>query len=304
MRSWKGKTRGGLLGHQIFVFVLQKLGITVAYGLLRFVAAYFIVFAPTATRSSYQLFRNIFSYSRLKSCWSVYENFYVFGQTLLDKVAIMAGIADFSYTFDGKQHIEALQHRKQGALLLSAHLGSWEIAGFFLREFKQKINVVMFEAEHEKIKEYLGNVMKERKMHIIPIKQDLSHIFLINQALKNNEIVCMHGDRFVANTRITSMNFMGKKAFFPLGPFAIATKFKIPYCFVYAVKSGTKSYHLSSTPIQEPQTNSQDILKDYVALLEKKLIQYPTQWFNYYDFWNESLQGGIYENKDHAAKTH
>ena len=299
-KSWRGKTRGGLLGYKIVIFVLKKLGLKAAYGLLRIVAAYFGLFAPLATHSIYRYFRSIQKYSRLKSCVSVYRNFYLFGQTLLDKVAIISGIdTGFSYTFDGKHHLEQLNNINRGGILISAHLGNWEIAGFFLKEVNLKVNIVMFEMEHAKIKDYLEKVMHNQNVNIIPIKEDLSHIFLINKALRNKEVVCMHGDRFVEGSRIAPMDFMGKKAYFPLGPFTMAAKLNVPYTFVYAVKASDHHYYLSATPIQTEKQKPMEIMHHYIASLENKISQYPLQWFNYYDFWSENLKGGVFEKHEH-----
>ncbi len=295
-QGWKGKTRGGLLGHKIFVFILRKSGLKAAYVLLKVVSFYYCIFAPSATRSIYAYFRAVQQYSPWKSVKSVYRNFYLFGQTLLDKVAVISGMnTPFTYSFDGKHHLKQLSEIGQGGILISAHLGNWEIAGFFLKEINLKVNIVMFEAEHIKIKDYLGKVMQNQNVKIIPIKQDLSHIFLINKALREKEVICMHGDRFVEGGRITAMDFMGKKAFFPMGPFTMAAKLGVPYTFVYAVKASDKHYHMSATPLQTAERQPMEILHNYVTSLESKINDYPLQWFNYYDFWSENLKGGIFE---------
>lgn len=305
MASWKGKTRGGLLGYKIFIFVLRKSGLKAAYALLRIVAAYFVLFAPSASRSMYAYFRNILHYSPSKAFVSLYKNYYVFGQTLLDKVALMAGLENrFTYTFEGEEHLRQFRENNTGGILISAHLGNWEIAGFLLNRLDMRVNIVMFEAEHEKIKEYLGQVMQNRHINVIPIKQDLSHIFLINKAIRNKEVICMHGDRFVEGSRIAEINFMGQSANFPLGPFTLASKLGVPYSFVYAVKDSPTHYHLSATPLQLAGNMPLEILQHYVNSLERKLRQHPLQWFNYYDFWSKDLKGGVYEKQQHETVTH
>jgi predicted LPLAT superfamily acyltransferase len=292
MPSWKGKTRGGLLGHQIFVFVLKKLGLTAAYLLLRFVAAYFIVFAPKATSSLYKYFRQIHQQGMLRAFLSVYKNFYVFGQTLLDKVAIVSGLeSKYTYTFDGAQHLASL--KETGGIIMSAHLGNWDIAGFLLDNLNLKTNILVFEAEHEKIKGYLDHVMKNKKVNIIPMKQDLSHIFKVNTALRNKEIICMHGDRFLEGSRVAKKKFMGNEAFFPLGPFSIISKLKVPYSFAYAVRGENRQYHLSATPIKVANASPETLLDEYIEILEAKMEKYPLQWFNYYDFWDEKVEGAV-----------
>lgn len=303
MSSWRGKTRGGVLGHKIFIYILKKSGIRAAYTLLKIVAAYFVIFAPSATISIYKYFRTIHHFSRLRSMSAVYTNFYLFGQTLIDKVAIIAGIDDkFTYTLNGEHHLKALSKSERGGILISAHLGNWEIAGFMLKNIDMKINIVMFEAEQGKVKEYMEKQMKNKSVNIIPIKKDLSHIFLINNALRNKEIICMHGDRFVAGSRIDTVRFMGKDAYFPLGPFVIAAKLKVPFTFVYALKGKDFKYHLSATPpVHNPALQPKEILTSYVSSLETKLKEYPLQWFNYYDFWSKDIKGGIFDNAERGS---
>lgn len=294
MSSWKGKTRGGLLGYQIFIFILKKSGVGAAYVLLRIVALYFVLFAPKSTSAIYRYFRDIVGLTRWKASLSVYRSYFIFGQTLIDKVAIGSGKADeFSYTFDGVEHLETL--KETGGVVISAHLGNWEIAGFLLDKIKLKTNILIYEAEHEKIKNYLDQIMKDRNVNIIAIKNDLSHIFKISTALRNKEVICMHGDRFTSGGRVAQKMFMGKNAFFPLGPFTIATKLKVPFSFAYAVRGEGKKYSLSATPIQRAECTAEELLDQYVEHLELKLKQTPLQWFNYYDFWSEGVKGAIVE---------
>lgn len=285
MSSWKGKTRGGLLGYKIFIFILQKSGIGSAYFLLKFVSAYFIFFAPKATASIYKYFRAIHQYSFWKTVVSVYKNYNIFGQTLLDKVALIAGFeSKFTYTFEGEENLRVANAEGKGLMLISAHLGNWDIAGHLLKRLDAKVNVVMFEAEHEQIKRYMDEVLGARTVNIIPLKNDLSHIFLINKALRNNEIICFHGDRFLDGSASVRMKFFNKEASFPEGPFAIAAKLHVPFTFVYAFKETKRHYHLYATEVKRSD-NVRKILEDYIYSLEKKVRQYPEQWFNYYDFW-------------------
>ena len=296
--SWKGKTRGGLLGYKIFIFVLNKLGLKAAYFLLRVVSVYFVFFALKASKAIYQYYRNIHQYSFFKAIGAVFSNFYIFGQTILDKTAIMSGaVSDFTYDFDGEEHLHQLKEMGRGGMLISAHLGNWDIAGFLLKRIDVKINIVMFEAEHARIKNYLDNIVENNNVNIIPIKEDLSHIILMKKAISDNEIICMHGDRFVQGSRVKQHDFMGKSAYFPTGVFSIVQKLKVPYTFVYCLKDkpDSKHYNLSSTTIQIPEGSTLNILDDYVKSLEEKLNQNQNQWFNYYDFWSDDALGAVIE---------
>jgi predicted LPLAT superfamily acyltransferase len=294
MPQWEGKSKGNKLGYKIFVYVVRTFGVLPAYLLLRFVAGYYFLFSWKSSRFIYQFFRYRLKYSRLRSILSVYRNYYVFGQTLLDKIIVMAGIDNkFTYDFDGEDNLRKIVEAGKGGILLSAHVGNWEAAGHLLRRLSTRINVVMFDAEHEQIKNYLSEVTGGRNFNAIVIKNDLSHVYAIGEALGRNELICLHADRFLEGNKIMTKTFLGEDANFPAGPFLLAAGFKVPVSVVFAFKDSSKHYHFFGSPLQmrsELQSKndfSNSLCAFFVQELEEKVKRYPTQWFNYYNFWQQ-----------------
>jgi predicted LPLAT superfamily acyltransferase len=100
----------------------------------------------------------------------------------------------------------------------------------------------------------------------------------------------MHADRFVAGAKTISLDFLGATARFPAGPFQIASTFKVPVSFTYALKQGTLHYAFSATPPrrlskEDGRSGYESMAKAYVDSLEEKAKQYPEQWYNFYHFW-------------------
>ena len=294
MPSWKGKTRGNLAGYRFFIFLLKYPGLRFSYFFLRFVVLYFVVFVPKARKPIFQYFHEILHFSYLKSILFTFKNFHLLGQVLLDKVALLAGFSSkFTFDFEGEGFIREVA-ASEGGLLIGAHIGNWEIAGQLLERIETKVHIVMLEAEHEKIKQLLDGVMTKKKMDIIPIQDDFSHLFAIKEALQRKEIVAIHGDRFLPGAKTIAANFLGKTADFPVGPFYLAIKYKKPVIFVSAIKETNTHYHFFATKPKvyeaEPNEISRNgqlllILNDYIAEMEKVLKKHPAQWFNYYYFW-------------------
>lgn len=292
MSAWEGKTRGGKLGYQIFIWTLKNLGLGFAYFLLRFVAFYFLFATWEATRNLFVFYHRMLNYGSIRSCLMIYGNYNFFGQVLLDKVAMMAGLhSKFTFSFEGNEYIHGM---KDGGLLVSAHMGNWEIAGQMLNIFKKKVNVILFDAEHQQIKGYLEDVMTDRNVHFIVIRDDFSHLTEIRDAFANKEIVAMHGDRFIEGNRTMMINFLGKPAAFPTGPLNLAAKFRVPVTFVFGIKTKRTHYHFSAdkprdveflTNLKLREIRLQSVLGEFVQNLEKMIRKYPLQWFNYYDFW-------------------
>ena len=287
-QTWDGKTRGGLLGYRIFFFFLKKVGLGFTYFILIFVAFYFLIFSPKSTKANYHFFRGIMNKSVWSSVKSIYQSYYNFGQTILDKVAVMAGMSHkFTTNSTGLDNLYEVLESKKGAFLLSAHLGNWEIAGHFLTKLEVPINVVLFDNEHQNIKKMLQSEEKLKKFKIIPYSNDFSHLIAINKAIKNGEIVCLHGDRYHEGSKTMEIDFVGKKAKFPLGPFQMVNKFQVPFCYVFAVKTGKYHYDFFAFKGENKDKKVENVINGYVERLEKMLNQYPKQWFNYYQFWND-----------------
>jgi predicted LPLAT superfamily acyltransferase len=287
MSTWDGKSKGTVLGYKIFVKLIRKAGVRPAYALLFFVASYYFLFLDN--RSIHYYFRNRLKYSAWKARLAVFRSYFTFGQTLIDKIAISADLRNhFSYEFDGIDLLKKTLAEKRGAVLLSAHMGNFEIAEYFFSEIDQdfQINLVTIDQEHSAIKEYLESI-KKPSVKLILIKEDMSHIFEINQALAKNEVVCFTGDRYVKGSKALSTEILGEEAKFPAGPFMIASRLGVPVIYVYVMKEPRLHYHLYAREATVKHRDAQGLLANYANHLEKMVERYPLQWFNYFDFWSK-----------------
>jgi Predicted acyltransferase len=291
MSSWQGRSKGTPLGYRIFVWVLKTFGVLPAYFLLRFVALYYFFFSFKASRQIYLLYRRKLGYSSISSLTKLYTNYFLLGQSIIDKVVVMSGIKNsFTFDFDGEENLRNIATMQKGGILLSAHIGNWDVAGHLFTRLETPINIVLYDGEDEQIKKYLEGVTGKSKINIIVIKNDLSHIYAISNAFANNELVCMHADRFMPGNKTLTQNFLGADARFPMGPFLLAATFKVPVSFVFAVKETKLHYHFFATAIKDyssfaKEALMQEMLQDFAGEMERKVKQYPEQWFNYYNFW-------------------
>lgn len=293
--QWDGRSKGKVLGFKIFVFWLNTFGLSPTYFLLRFVSTYYFFFSkPNIHIRNYLI--KAHGYSKWKAFWAVYKNNYVFGQTILDKVATMAGAKTNIRTIStGGVNLDKLINMGKGGILVSAHVGNWEVAGQGLNRLNIPFNIVMYENEKEKIKDYMDKVMKEKKIKIIAINDETkSHIIELHKAFSNNELVVMHGDRFREGAKTITTNFFGSPAKFPAGPFIMAAKFGVPLGIVFATKKSGSHYEFTcAEPIlvnrvrgeAELEKVCKELLDKFVHELENQLKETPHQWFNYYDFW-------------------
>ena len=288
MALWKGKTRGGVLGYKLFVLILNNFGLSFAYFVLRIVVFYYYLSSPRSSKNIFYLYNKLLKLSIFTSLIKIYQNYFLLGQVLLDKVAVLSGIrTSFTFEFDGEENLRELVEGKTGGILIGAHVGNWEIAGYLLKRLNGRFNLVMLDAEHQKIKKYLSTVLSDKEVNIIVVRNDLSHVFEINRVLKKGEMVCVHGDRYIDEKKTMSCEFLGKEALFPTGPFLLANKFDVPVSYVFAMKESKTHYHFYASPHRKTATDMKKMISDYAEELEKIVWRYPEQWFNYYDFWGE-----------------
>lgn len=289
--KWQGKSKGTVLGYRIFVFLIKHLGLYAAYILLIFVAFYYFLTEWRSNGYLYAYFRQRQGYSRARSVISLYKNYFVFGQTIIDKIAILSGLEDrFTFEFDGVEHLTQLLAKRKCGVLISAHIGNFEIAEPFFRkvDLELQISTVTTDMERSVIKDYIDSISTQHPTNqFIYIKDDMSHIFEIHQALNRDEVICFTGDRYFEGSKSLRAPFLGKEAQFPAGPFLIASRLEAPVIFVYVMKERHLHYHLYARVAEVKRRDAQGLLNAYIDHTEQMLQRYPLQWFNYFDFWQK-----------------
>ncbi|MDC6403868.1 MULTISPECIES: lipid A biosynthesis acyltransferase [Maribacter] len=291
--EWEGKSKGTVLGYKLYIFFLNTFGIGTAYFILRFVVLYYFLFSFNSSKSIFYYFNGRLKYTRLKSIAAIYKSYYMLGKVLTDRVAISTKFRDrYQYTHDGMEHIDELLKQNKGGILISGHIGNFEVSHYFLedRYSISKIFMVTTHAEHENIKEYMDGIVSKSSMEFIVVQEDMSHIFEIHNALAQGGLVVFTGDRYLPGTKTLKQEFLGAEAEFPLGPYLLATRLKVPVLFVYVLKGPKKEYHLYAKQAVAKARNPQALLSEFTQSMEWILVRYPYQWFNYFDFWKDSLK--------------
>ena len=288
-REWKGQSRGGKIGNAIFVRTIKFFGVKCAYILLSLVVIYFIPFAPTATKSIWAYNRKRLGYGRLRSIYELYMHYFVFGQTLIDKIALKSGLQNrFNFEFDNYERFLEIINGENGVVMIGAHIGNWEAGSVFFGDYGKKINVVMFDVERKEIRDVLEKDSKRAGYKIIPVNEgSIEALLKIKIALNEGEYVCFNGDRHIDADTAVEKEFLGATAKFPIGPFRIAAKCRVPVVFYYSVREKKCTYRFMFTEVKDFNRDSDILLDTYVKSLEEVVKKYPRQWFNFYNFWND-----------------
>ena len=291
-QEWAGTTYGNAWMHKWLIRMLRHIDVRILY---LFVAVFVIPACLVLNPSrgiAYRYFRRRIGYGRLKSAWKTYVNHCLFGQVVVDKFAMYAGKKFDVEVVNYNEFLERASREEEGFVQLSAHVGNYEIAGYTLVCKDKRMNALVFAGEKASVMQNRSKMFADTNINMIAIQPDMSHLFEIDKALADGEIVSMPADRINGSQKCIEHVFLGAKAKFPLGPFSVATMRGLDVLAVNVMKDSLTSYKIYVTPLAyDKEASRQEQIRQlsgaYVAELEKRVRQYPTQWYNYFEFWQE-----------------
>ena len=240
--------------------------------------------------TAYRYFRQRLGYGCLRASWYTYVNHCLFAQVVVDRFAVFAG-KRFKLDIDGYEYFQQLELETKGFVILSSHIGCYEVAGYSLISKSKRFNALVFGGEKATVMKGRQEALSEHNIRMIPVREDMSHLFIVNEALSNHEIMSMPADRIVGSAKVVKVNFFGETASLPAGPFSVATMNGLDALAVNVMKISAKRYKVYVTRLsydtQAPRKQQmQQLANCYVEELERRVRQYPSQWFNFYDFWS------------------
>lgn len=287
------KERSNTLSIRFIVWIALTLGRRTARLFLYPISLYFLLFAGVARTASKQYLRKVLG--REPRMLDGFRHIHTFASTILDRVFLLNGRYD---KFDVRAHRDdealALIAKKQGCILLGAHLGSFEIMRAYADQIEgPPASVVMYEENARKLNAVLKAINPDLAEQVISLGK-IDSMLKVEQALQRGEFIGILADRGLEHGSTSiSCNFLGEAAKFPTGPLRMAYILKCPVLLMVGVYRGGNRYDLyleklvdmsalNGTPRNEVL---QQAMQRYVAGIERHCRDAPYNWFNFYDFW-------------------
>lgn len=285
--------RSNTLAIRFIVWVALTLGRRVARLFLYPICLYFFLFAREAHIASKKYLRKVLG--REPRTRDGLRHIHTFASTILDRVFLLNGRFD---KFDVRVHLDdaaqAMIAKKQGCILLGAHLGSFEIARAYAHEMQgPPASMLMYEENALKLNAVLKAINPELAQQVIGLGK-IDSMLKVEEALQRGEFIGILADRGLEHGGISvNCDFLGEPAKFPTGPLRIAHILKKPVLLMAGVYRGGNRYDLYFEQLIDMGTldgMSRDealkqAMRGYVAGIERHCRNAPYNWFNFYDFW-------------------
>lgn len=288
--KWVGTTYGNGWMHRWLIRMLRVIDVRILYAFtFVFVVPPTMLINSKARKAIYHFYRDHMKYSWLRSAWMAYKNHCAFSQVVIDRFAMYAG-KKFNITIDGYEAFQSLSQGDKGFVQLSSHIGNYEIAGYSLVAENKRFNALVFGGEKNSVMANRRKLFECNNIRMIPMMPDMSHLFVIDKAITDGEILSMPADRVFGSQKTFEIEFLNQKAKFPQGPFILAAMRDVPLLFVSVMKRKSKSYHITVNRMDSDiegstREKAANLAGRYVRILENTIKSHPAQWYNYYDFW-------------------
>jgi predicted LPLAT superfamily acyltransferase len=276
----KERSHGVIL--RLMVWVSLTFGRRVGRVVLHGIAAYFVLFAPAARRAS-RAYLSL-ALERHAGWGDGYRHVLAFASTIHDV---------FDIETQGDDEFRDVLQRQQGALLVGAHLGSFEVLRSVGRGVGGlKVAMLMYKENARKLNATLAAINPKAMQDVIPLGR-IESMLTVRDKLDDGYVVGMLADRTLGGDATQPVTFLGQPTELPVGPWRMAAMLKRPVFFMAGIYLGGNRYRIRFERLadfsQVERSQRDEAIRAAIVLyadcMTRHCRQAPYNWFNFYDFW-------------------
>lgn len=279
---------------KLMVWISLTLGRKISRIVLFGIALYFVLFSPRARRASRQYLHR--ALDRWAEWSDGFRHVLYFASTVHDRIYLLNDRFDlFDIEVIGAENLHASLARQPGALLIGAHLGSFEVLRAAGRgKAGLKIAMLMYEENARKINAALEAINPAATEDIIALGR-LDSMLEARDKLDQGYLVGMLADRALGNDPTVDYDFLGEMAPFPLGPFRMAAMLRRPVFFMTGLYLGGNRYQIHFEQLADFSATSRAERDAAIGAAQQRYVERlnhfcriaPYNWFNFFDFWQK-----------------
>ena len=189
------------------------------------------------------------------------------------------------FSIVGRENLDKARKDGKGAILLTAHIGNWELAGMALSLFGYKLMVIALDHKNSKINDFFNKRRLSKGIEVVSLGASIKRCY---RGLRNNKFVAILGDRDFSRTGY-SLDFLGRKKEIPRGPAVLALRTGAPIIPVLVTRQGLDRLEIEClSPIEISKgTDEIGLMKKYLKIIEDRIYKIPSQWLMFREFWKE-----------------
>lgn len=297
-QSWRGRTLGGAALFRLCLAALPLAGARGAWLVAWIIAAGFMAVGGRRQFGMLSWWRRLRPRAGTLVHWMLaYRQFASFGRIMCDRFLAWNRPQDFQVEVLGIDGLREVRRRRQGCILISAHVGNWEMSSFWLHTIAGdvgKVHVVMVRDDVEFVQNIADQRLRGDFTHVIDPRDGIGASLAITAALQAGDMVCMLADRVFGEQPAVEVDFMGGRVRLPIGPFHTAMMTGAPIMVGFLVKTGMRRYLVQvdapwhvRLPARRGDRSAvvQAAVQRWAKRLELQARRYPQQWHNFYEYW-------------------
>lgn len=192
----------------------------------------------------------------------------------------------------GEQHLTAARAPGKGVIVVTGHLGHWELGGLMLALLGLPLTVVTLEEPSSELTRWREACRRRLGIKTITVGPTYPFAFVeMMQTLRRNEFIAMLVDRPYEGSG-ACVELFGRKTEFSTAPALLAqhTGASVLPAFVVLDEKGGYST-MAEAPIPMERGDSEAVFKSntqrIATVFESIIRRYPDQWFNYVPIWRD-----------------
>ncbi len=298
--------RGSSAGLWITAFVYRLFGRRLSEWFILPIVAYFFVTDRRGRRASRRYLERLYAFpggaralGHRPTLRDAFRHYHQFALATVDRLRFTLGSHDTEIILRGREHFTPLLAAKQGAVLLGAHLGSFDALRVLAAREGIVVNVLMVTRHAPRINAVLRRLNPAVEFRVIESGPDaMDTVVRLRACLERGEFVSILGDRVGAGarSRVVRVPFLGRPAPLPQGPFLLAEALRCPLLFIVGLRRTATVYEVFAEPLATPVSLPSierskrvgDVARRYAKRLEAYCVEAPYQWFNFFDFWDDA----------------
>ena len=199
---------------------------------------------------------------------------------------------------DTLEPLRAARAAGERVILMTAHLGNWELGGVLAGQAGLPVSVIYVPdafGEAEYFRSLLRSFGSVEEIAIRP--EDRFASLPVLRAFADGRVVALQGDRDF-NDRGVRLPFFGADASFPPGPFHLARMTGARLWPVFIAYSADYRFEIdlgAPFAVERGADRAADVeraMAHWVGVLEGAVRRWPTQWYTFYDFWSPPAEDG------------